>query len=120
MAVIQAVESCRREKWEVVGEKEVRLVIVTRSLVFPDEESGCISRETGTRHLEQGSDLIRLIVQEDHANRWGRLSGEGGAAPIIPMQEVMRPDLGQVLQEWGGSVPGETFLKQGQLPLLII
>lgn len=105
----------------MVGEKEVRLVAATRSLVFPDEESGCISRETGTRHLEQGSDLIRLIVQEDHAHRWGWLSGEGGAAPIrIPMQEVMRPDLGQVLQEWGRRAPGETFLKQGQLPLLII
>lgn len=41
-----------------------------QGLVFPAKEFRCSSKEIGMQPLEQRTDLIWLIVQKHHINRW--------------------------------------------------
>ena len=61
-----------------MGSQRVRHDLVTEQQQQQQQQGN----RKGTWYLELGTNLIRLIVQEEHVNRWSRFSGEGGSATI--------------------------------------
>lgn len=88
--------------------------------MFPDRECGCIPREIGIQQWEQRTDLIRVIVLEFTPTARVGWQAEEGCCGMKAKREVIRPGLGQVLQEWRGRDIGKTFLRSSLLPLFII